>query len=290
MTQQPEREAMLFKFIRHMTIFIVITIIALGTTMVAAQDEATPEPEPLNADEMEETFLSVFNTKLTTTHDHPALTRNDILDEVAQDIAEKVGCTDERVDFSIQTEVRDLGFAMYPQDNLPRTTRIPLVTAVNLAAIDAVADLYVDGIYGTNIARQGLFYREIGIGVSPCVAVEGGNPQYGLFVILGAQPDVIPVVIGDGTSQQTIDNADANVTISVHDESSRRVEGIFGEGATMRLSDEPLTDDVRAVPYRSITDFSFGTCGEITLFYELTDTLGVVSEGETSTELICEEE
>ena len=58
----------------------------------------------------------------------------------------------------------------------------------------------------------------------------------------------------------------------------------------MRLSDEPLTTSVDTIPYRSVTDFSFEACGEVTLFYELTDALGAVSEGEVSTELVCENE
>lgn len=253
----------------------------------------TGSDEPLDGEQMAAAFVAEFNRILREDLEHPALARNPILDEIAQNIARQVGCQDGRVTFDIQEEAAERGFALYPDDNLARTTRIPLLPAVNQRPIEEIAEAYTPAIYGSNIAQQGRFYREIGVGVDPCVArvgqTVGSSQQYGIFVILGAQPNVIPVVIENGETSLPAESTPLEVTLSVHEELSRPRSDIFGATQEIRLSNEPLTDEVEAIPYAPFVAWELPECGENTVYYELTDEAGMTVEGETSVTVECTE-
>jgi hypothetical protein len=240
------------------------------------------------ADEMADYFFQEFNRIVREDYGGTALAHNDILQDIAQKIADNIGCREDTIEFDIQGDAYDLGYIPYPSyGQIPRTTRVPLIPVVNNRPIETLIENYANVIYNTNIRGAGLFYREIGVGVSVCQNTR--TPQYSLIVVLGAQPDVRPLVIENGTPELEVEAAPATVMLSIHEENSRRSPGIFGKAASMRLSLSPLDDRVAQQEYQPALEFELPTCGENTIYYELTDTEGVVVTGETSVELICGE-
>lgn len=270
---------------------------AVVTPPSLADFPAQAEPNALDEQVQvwREAFLVTFNTILRTEFNSRPLAPNPILDEIAQEIAALVGCTNERVEFDIQREALRLGYEPYPDaTTIARTTRVPLLPAVNTRSVEEMARIYTSDIFQNNINLSGRFYREIGIGVSPCIVatdaeVIGTTTQYGLFVILGAQPNVIPLVIENGARQLEASELPLRVTLAIHQENSRQLDGLFGIVSRMRLSNAPLTAGVLNRSYEPYVTWSLESCGENTVYYELTDTVGLQVTGETSVEVICEE-
>lgn len=256
----------------------VIFLVAGWSLPVQAQND----PE-----EMKVFFVAEFNRILREDFNALPLAHNPILEDVAQDIADEIGCRDDEVQFDIQGDVTRLGYKSYPGFSIGRTTRVPLVTIVNNRPLDTLMRNYTNIIFTSNINRSGLFYREIGVGVSICQNTR--TPQYSLFVVLGAQPDVIPVVIENGAPTLEADSAPVTVTLSVHEENSRRAPGIFGKASTMRFSTLPLDERIPVLDYAPSAEIELTACGTNTVFYELIDTEGVTVTGETSVEVICAE-
>jgi hypothetical protein len=270
------------------SLWFVLCALLMGSLAMPAfaQDEGEMDAEALAND-----FLAAFNNILVEDYEARALARNEVLDGVAQELANQIGCNDERVEFDIQQSVKDAGYAAYPGENFPRTTRIPLVPAVNVRPVEEVAQFYAPDIFESNINQAGRFYREIGIGIVPCIAEEGADAvgttqQYALFIILGSQPDVIPVVASDG-SGVVEGSAPTSVSVSIHQESTRQLPGIFGRGASIRVSPDALDDSVEAIAYGSPIEVELSECGVNDFFYELTDTNDMVIEGSFEVELVC---
>jgi hypothetical protein len=96
------------------------------------------------------------------------------------------------------------------------------------------------------------------------------------------------VVIENGASEIAVAAVPARLTLSVHQENSRQRPGIFGRGAQVRLStNEALSDSTRSQNFAAFLDWEVEACGENTLFYELSDTEGVVVTGQVSVNLVC---
>jgi hypothetical protein len=270
---------------------LVVILLMLALTPAMGQDDAE---EPLDATEMADAFTVEFNRVLRQEFETRALARNDLLDSVALQVAEQVGCTNDRIDFDIQLEAELAGYRLYPGDNETRTTRIPLIPAVNVRPIVEMANLYSAGIFENNINQPSRYYREIGVGVSPCTAIQGPDAvgttqQYGLFIVLGSQPDVIPVVIESGGLTLGAESVPVTVELSVHQENSRQREEIFGTTESIRLSNTEIDDDTPSQPYAPVVAWDLEECGMNTVYYELTDTEGLMVEGSTSVEVICGE-
>jgi hypothetical protein len=276
-----------------LTGFVLIAAILMAVYPAVAQEGTAEETAPLDAEAMEEAFVTTFNRILREEVGTRALARNAILDEVAQKITDAVGCSDQRVEFDIVREVLEAGYQAYPGDTTARTTRIPLLPIVNFRPIEEMAQFYTVDIFET-INQDGRYYREIGVGITLCTVnlgdeAMGSTQQYALFVILGSQPDVIPVVIENDGKQLTVDGVPVTVNLSIHQENSRQREGIFGRTVTMRLSEAPLDESVQAIPYSSTLEWEFKECGANTVYYELTDANGLTVTGETSVEVVCSE-
>lgn len=269
---------------------VVVFLLSVRVFAQAPDDESALTPDTLRA-----SFVDGFNTFLREEANYPALAVNPALNEVAQAIAEQIGCTSESVNLDIQDRVAALGYQVFPGDDKPRTTRLPLLPIVNLDPIAEVTDFYAADIYGTNIAQASRFYREIGVGAFPCIAnagtnAVGSNQQYALFVILGVQPNVIPVVIGNGLPTITVPDVPAMVEISIHQEDSRPRPEIFGRIDSMRLSNQAIDANTPTLLYDSIVEWTVTDCGQNTIYYELTDTQGMILRGETSVNIQCSEE
>lgn len=284
--------------------------LALAQLPTLAQDDNTPEPmqatmaltaeatpapaleltptQQAEAEQMKQRFISGFNRILVDELGQPALARNAMLEQVAQRISDDVGCTEEGTSFNIPQEAMEAGYQRYQGDNLPRTTRNPLAQPiVNYQAIEVIVAEYGERIYYNSINQPGRFYREIGVGIRPCVAALGGTPQYALFIVLGSQPDVIPVLLGYGVPEVRVDEVPATLPLSIHQENTRQQPGSFSRAASLRLSDAPLSADDMPLPYSPVMEWTVNSCGPLTLYYELSDTTGLVQEGQTSIEVVC---
>lgn len=243
------------------------------------------QPDELDAEAMETFFAQELNRIIREQFNSPALARSETLDIVAQRIAENIGCREDTVRFDIPGDAVAQGYTPYPGYGVGRTTRVPLVPVVNNRPLDSLMRNYANVIFNSNINQAGLHYREIGVGISLCQNTR--TPQYSLFVVLGAQPDIIPVVIENGTPTLQVESVPVTVNLSIHEENSRRAPGIFGKAASVRLSTQPLDERITAQDYAEQIPFELTECGVNTVYYELTDTEGVVVTGETSVELIC---
>ncbi len=255
---------------------LLVCMLLLWPLLASAQTDAD--------DEAREAFVVAFNTLLREEYEALPLARNEALDDLAQDIAAEVGCSDERIDFDLPEDAAERGYAPYPEETRARTTAFPLLPIVNQRPIEDMVAPYGPFIYENNINQTGRFYREIGVGVLAC---ERPPETYALFVILGAQPDVIPVVIENGAGQLTVQSAPHEVTLSIHQENSRPLAGIFGSTERLRLSDEPLTESDFERNYRPTFAWTLEECGPNTVYYELIDSDELRVMGETTVELVC---
>lgn len=272
------------------TVMIVTLILSMVGLSTFAQE---PEPER-DAETLRQVYYEEFNRVLREQYGTRALGRSPILDGIAQVLAESISCTEDPAEFDIPVMARAADYGLYEGDTAVRVTRYPLLPIVNMRSVEDMARFFTGAIFEENINQAGRFYREIGVGLQPCIAVEtsgavGSTPQYALFVILGAQPDVIPVVIENGEKELIAESLPLEVEISVHQENSRQLPGIFGRGVSLRLANEPITASTPSLAYQSAVTWQFDTCGENTLYYELTDAEGLSLEGSTSVELICPE-
>lgn len=265
---------------RLLIVGLLVSGLGLAPALVVAQQDTEQDTEE---EALREAFTVAFNTLLREEYDALPLARHPALDELAQDIAIEVGCADEEVQFDIPEDVVALGYTPYADEARARTTRVPLLPIVNQRSIASIVELYAPSIYESNINQPGRFYREMGVGISIC-----SESAYSIFVILGAQPDVIPVVIDNGAAQLMVETVPHEVRLFVHQENSRPLDGIFGTTEQMRLSNEPLTVRDFAQRYRESLTWTLDTCGENTVYYELIDADEQRVSGETRVELICE--
>ncbi len=120
------------------------------------------------------------------------LGRDATLDDVAQTIADELSATGEYV--SLPRILADqLGYPRWPDGG----QRV-ISEAVNLIGIETPAEFAATWREPLTEILLNTFYREIGVGVATRIAVEGGTEQNVYVVILGAQPNVLPVIINDG--------------------------------------------------------------------------------------------
>ncbi len=120
------------------------------------------------------------------------LGRSEILDQVAQEIADELSATGTYA--SLPRVLADTyGYPRWP-DNGQRV----LSDAINLIGVETPTEFaaIMQPELVDVISRS--FYREMGVGYATRVAVEGGTEQNVYVLVLGAQPNVLPVVIGDG--------------------------------------------------------------------------------------------
>lgn len=180
---------------RQLIGLLVIVVIALGSqahpsSRVDAQNGISEAQLEALKDEL---YVEV-NRGLLIEGVRP-LARNEILDELAQTIADELGAKG-----SYNSLPRDLADQLdYERwsDNGQRVLR----DAINTIGLGTPAEFVTSyRLQMADIVRD-TFYRELGVGVSTRVAVEGGNVQYVYVVVMGAQPNVLPVVINDGAAE-----------------------------------------------------------------------------------------
>ncbi|MBI5931777.1 MAG: hypothetical protein HY862_20880 [Chloroflexi bacterium] len=174
---------------------LFILFIVLATSTLGASTKTSRAQED-GADALtrygEELYVNI-NQGLIALDERP-LQRNETLDAVAQVIADELGATGSYT--SVPPVVADdLGYPRWP-DNGQRVISLPY-NGIGIESPAEAADFWVEAIAGT-LAES--YFREIGIGVSNYVAQAGGTVQTAYAIVVGAQPNVIPVVIGDGAA------------------------------------------------------------------------------------------
>ncbi|HLA44686.1 MAG TPA: SH3 domain-containing protein, partial [Aggregatilineales bacterium] len=135
----------------------------------------------------------------------------------------------------------------------------------------------------------GANYREMGIGIQPCQTGAGARQQYAVFMLLGSQPNVLPVVINSGEAEITAPELPLTVQLSIHDEKThlpQADEDYFGTAESMRIANHPPDDSVESRAYEPMITWELDFCGENTVYVELTDTAGHTIETTASVNLV----
>lgn len=247
-----------------------------------AQSDKDNEIEALG-----EEFFVAFNDVLRTEigeNGVRALARNEALDTVAQRLADEAKCGT-RWSGVIPNMARDAGYGVY-LDGASRTTTGALFTISSpIPPAERARDVAED-VWETNIDPY--HYREMGVGVVPCTVGAGGTQQYAIFVILGSQPDVIPVVIENGATELETFAPPYRVQLSIHEENTRRPPNAeyFGKAEFMKINDGEVS------AFQPRLYWMLEECGLNTITVELTDTRGntVVSAAEVMLKCLSEEE
>ncbi len=175
---------------RRLLLFMLVATFSLpglnissdGSTLHAQSGETAYSPQDV--------YVAV-NQSLIDADARP-LGRSETLDMIAQQIADELSNTGayEGAPRSIADE---LGYPRWP-DNGQRV----ITEAINYIGIEsprAFANNRQQDIIET---LQNTFYREMGVGVANYQAVAEGTVQNVYVIVMGAQPNVLPVVINDG--------------------------------------------------------------------------------------------
>ncbi|MCI0711684.1 MAG: hypothetical protein L0154_16125 [Chloroflexi bacterium] len=252
---------------------ILITAILLLTVIIPVHAQDGPD----DPDE----FYVLLNQGLISEGQHP-LARSEILNEIAQTIANEV--VDNGASTSFPRELaRALDYPLWP-DNSQRVISTPYVR-IGILSPQEVANLW-DGPISANVALDG--FREVGIATTSYVPVRGGNPQDVYVVVLGAQPNVIPLIINDGADVVT----EQDVELYIHNEESldyetdedvvQRIVTVKIANSEAELADaEPLLweDTNFGVPWELTDEF-----GEKSVWVELEDRKGAAVRYEATVE------
>jgi hypothetical protein len=105
----------------------------------------------------------------------------------------------------------ELGYARWP-DGGQRVIN----QAFNVITPEA-PQFFVDMVVGDLVGvLQSTFYREVGIGISTRVVVEGGTEQNVYTIVMGAQPNVLPIIVNAGSPTVYV----RDVNLYIHNELS----------------------------------------------------------------------
>ena len=142
------------------------------------------------------------------------LGQNDALDAVAQTIADEL---------SVSGSYTSAPRALADENGYPRWSdggQRVITEAINYIGVespDFFAQLRQDDLINT---LQNTFYREMGVGISTYQAVTRGTVQNVYVVVMGAQPNMLPVIINSG--EETV--YDRDVMLYLHNELSLAYE------------------------------------------------------------------
>ncbi|MCB9436421.1 MAG: hypothetical protein H6673_05425 [Anaerolineales bacterium] len=190
-------------------IFTLCMLFAFLISPAYAQDGGTDS----DLNQLDDEIYLELNTALIGVGTRP-LSRNETLDAIAQQIADELGATGTYT--SVPRVLADeLDYPRWP-DNGQRVIN-EAINLIGTAPPPQFAAVWQDPI-AEILATT--FYREVGIGVAPRVAVEGGTVQNVYVVVMGAQPNTLPVIINHG--EDTVYSQEVNLYI--HNELSLAYE------------------------------------------------------------------
>lgn len=247
-------------------ILTVLMLLTLLVSSVYAQDGEEDSFKQLG----DETYLEL-NQALISIGTRP-LGRSETLDAIAQQIADELGATGTYT--SVPRVLADeLGYPRWPD----RGQRV-INEAINLIGIAPPPQFVAAWQDPISEILSTTFYREVGIGVAPRVAVEGGTVQNVYVVVMGAQPNVLPVIINTG--EDTVYSRE--VELYIHNELSLAYEtddDIIQRAVRIRIANSE--DDLEITEWISWDDVSFATLweleagfGEKTVWVEFEDEKG----------------
>lgn len=251
-------------------ILVVIIIVALPrpAQYVRAQDGSSQDDLTQLADML---YVEV-NRGLLIEGIHP-LARNDVLDQIAQTIADELGAKGSYT--SLPRQLADqFGYPRWP-DNGQRVLR----DAINAIGIQSPAEFVTNRRAEIADIVRNTFYREVGVGVTKRIAVEGGTEQTVYVVVMGAQPNVLPVIINDGSHDVFTDQ----VELYIHNELSlayQTDESTIQQAHSFRLANsEADLEAAEWIPWQN-NNFAYGwqlapNFGEKSVWVELEDSKGV---------------
>lgn len=171
-------------------LFVVTVMIGTSAKISRAQDDGNGDTLTRYAEEL---YVNI-NQGLIALEERP-LQRNETLDAVAQVIADELEATGSYTSVP-PVLADDLGYPRWP-DNGQRVISLPY-NGIGIQTPAEAADYWAEAIAETLADSK---FREIGIGVSNYVAQAGGTVQTAYAIVLGAQPNVIPVVVNDGAAK-----------------------------------------------------------------------------------------
>ncbi len=258
--------------------FVVSVVVGTSTSISRAQDDGTGDTLTRYGEEL---YVSI-NQGLIGLEERP-LQRNETLDAVAQVIADELGAAGAYG--SVPPVLADnLGYPRWP-DNGQRVISVPY-NGIGIQTPAEAADYWVEAIAET-VAES--YFREIGIGVSNYVAQAGGTVQTAYAIVLGAQPNVIPVVVNDGAakvySQEVELFVHNELTLSYETDATvlqRADEVRFANSeAELETATWQIWDDLNsAVPWQLTDGF-----GAKEVWVELRDAKGVTVKSVANVEL-----
>ena len=258
-----------------LTSILVLLGVSTPIQRISGQDnEYTPED-----------FLLALNQELRDSGYLP-LSRNQALDETAQFVINQTGCVGTWAGF-LPTEAYLRGYGTYSStDSISHTTNgdvFPMAQSItNGRMVDDIAADVVEAIR-EQIAAHG--YREIGIVIQNCPP-----NQIFIFVVLGAQPDVLPIIVNNGETVIQAQGTSATVALSIHDEDGRPRYGGSSEflgGQEMQITVTNANQGItmqETLPYqdRMMLDLA---CGMNTIQIVLSDSAGHTMTSRTMVEV-----
>lgn len=249
-------------------LFVITVMIGTSAKISRAQDDGNADTLTRYAEEL---YVNI-NQGLIALEERP-LQRNETLDAIAQVIADELEATGSYTSVP-PVLADDLGYPRWP-DNGQRVISLPY-NGIGIQTPAEAADYWVEAIAETLADSK---FREIGIGVANYVAQAGGTVQTAYAIVLGAQPNVIPVVVNDGAakvySQEVELYVHNELTLSYETDATvlqRANEVRFANSeAELEQATWQLWDDLNsAVPWQLTDGF-----GAKEVWVELRDTKGV---------------
>lgn len=239
-----------FRLLSLLVLLFGTTALVFGSVAFAQDD--TDEEGPTSDD-----VYVAINQMLIEQEARP-LGRSALLDEVAQQIADELSNTGTFVTVP-SVAADEVDYPRWP-DNGQRVIN-QAINYIGLATPAEFADIWTEEL--PDILRT-TYYREIGIGVSTYQAVRGGTIQNVYVIVLGAQPNVLPLVINDGAD--TVYSRD--VELYIHNELSLAYEtdpDVIQQGFTIRIANSEADldtapaldwlDNNYAVPWQLTDEF-----------------------------------
>lgn len=120
------------------------------------------------------------------------LGRNAVLDAIAQSIADELSTTGTYEGLP-RVIADELGYSRWPDGGQRVITE-----AINYIGIQSPDEFAAERQEDVINTLQNTFYREMGVAVGSYRAVASGTVQNVYVIVMGAQPNVLPIVINDG--------------------------------------------------------------------------------------------
>ncbi len=219
------------RWFKIIVVFAILGSVGIPSfsSRIWAQDDESETPTA------EDVYIAV-NQMLIAQEVRP-LGRNELLDEIAQQIADELSETGTFITVP-RVAADEVGYPRWP-DNSQRVIN-QAINYIGLGTPEEFAAIWEEELPDI---LQLTYYREIGVGVSTYQAVRGGNIQNVYVLVLGAQPNVLPVIINDGS--KTVYERD--VELYIHNELSLAYEtepDVIQQAVTIRIanSEEELED------------------------------------------------